>query len=271
VSSIPRFSSPADDPGSSDPEESPLASSIAPRSGLDVDGIARGRQRRRTKDAEESAAPFRQGRPIDSQAGDLRAREADSEPPSESGSAFAFAIANHASAARRPLFHSVRVSGGPWQGRQHRSGILRMWRGNSWPREIRHAARHVALSVSSSRSRIPPRRAASPSLPLSFPFPRRASHVAASRGERRAHTNVTPLCGVPLPVGVTSGGGAERRKPIVASAESSTLLRSSNPRAGVLLSVFVNCNVEIETERDIDWLPRVKLAGPPAATIMPRV
>ncbi|EZA48812.1 hypothetical protein X777_12728 [Ooceraea biroi] len=36
-------------------------------------------------------------------------------------------------------------------------------------------------------------------------------------------TDVTPLCGAPPAVGVTSGGGAERRKPIVASTRPNHL------------------------------------------------
>ncbi|KYN35524.1 hypothetical protein ALC56_10081 [Trachymyrmex septentrionalis] len=43
---------------------------------------------------------------------------------------------------------------------------------------------------------------------------------AVMENERR---RVTPLCGVPPAVGVTSGGGAERRKPIVASTRPNHL------------------------------------------------
>ncbi|KYQ51139.1 hypothetical protein ALC60_09787 [Trachymyrmex zeteki] len=39
----------------------------------------------------------------------------------------------------------------------------------------------------------------------------------------RTNADVTPLCGVPPAVGVTSCGGAERRKPIVASTRPNHL------------------------------------------------
>lgn len=51
-----------------------------------------------------------------------------------------------------------------------------------------------------------------------------ASHAASfCKPSWRTNANVTPLCGVPPAVGVTSGGGAERRKPIVASTRPNHL------------------------------------------------
>lgn len=47
--------------------------------------------------------------------------------------------------------------------------------------------------------------------------------AAFCKPSRKTNADVTPLCGVPPAVGVTSGGGAERRKPIVASTRPNHL------------------------------------------------
>lgn len=55
------------------------------------------------------------------------------------------------------------------------------------------------------------------------PFAMPGYAVAFCKPSRETNADVTPLCGVPPAVGVTSGGGAERRKPIVASTRPNHL------------------------------------------------
>lgn len=58
---------------------------------------------------------------------------------------------------------------------------------------------------------------------LLFFFPTSGHAAAFCKPSWRTNADVTPLCGVPPAVGVTSGGGAERRKPIVASTRPNHL------------------------------------------------
>jgi len=114
-------------------------------------------------------------------------------------------------AGRIPLFHSVRISYQQGRGRStiaHREKIsvpnsvvasLDIWRYYPF---IWVSARYI-VDVS----------------PSFFFSPRRRF---ANRHGKRMQT-LTPLCGVPPAVGVTSGGGAERRKPIVASTRPNHL------------------------------------------------
>lgn len=84
-------------------------------------------------------------------------------------------------------------------------------------REIEHvASRYIALPVLHKfRRAIPPT--------FLFSCPRKSHAAAFCKPLWRTNAVVTLLCGVPPMVGVTSGGGAEHRKPIVASTRPNHL------------------------------------------------
>lgn len=119
-------------------------------------------------------------------------------------------------AGRDPLFHPVLVSR-ICKGAGVRSAPGKEDFEREVPSEIGHlASRYLMLSVYMNSGALYRRH-------FSF-FPFQESHAAAfCKPSWRTNADVTLLCGVPPMVGVTSGGGAERRKPIVASTRPNHL------------------------------------------------
>lgn len=120
-------------------------------------------------------------------------------------------------AGRSPLFHPVRIS---YQQGRGRSTIAKSEKGFG----LKFRCRVLRCTMSSLIHSREFRRATSSIFPPFFSPSATSSYRAAfCKPSWKTNADVTPLCGVPPAVGVTSGEGAERRKPIVASTRPNHL------------------------------------------------
>jgi len=117
-------------------------------------------------------------------------------------------------AGRSPLFHPVRI----WYQQGRGCSTIEFW--ERIPILHSHKLKYTMLPLlihtcSDVLYRL--------HFSLCFFFSITSRMMAFYKPSWRTNADVTPLCGVPPAIGVTSGGGAERRKPIVASTRPNHL------------------------------------------------